>query len=130
MLAFQTTNMPLTRVFIRTVHGRGAFDTSPRITGHVYTTAARAQFLFFSLYGRPPPALRVSVKRRVNPAAVAAASPLVSLTRSLSLSFPALLLLLPPRSCCHPVVRRRCARAVAQGTSPFIFSAAAACLDK
>lgn len=125
MLAFQTTNMPLTRVFIRTVHGRGAFDTSPRITGHVYTTAARAQFLFFSLYGRPPPALRVSVKRRVNPAAVAAAGPLVSLTRSL----PFTALLRPPRSCCHPVVRRRCARAVAQGTSPFIFSAAA-CLDK
>lgn len=67
--------MLLTRVFIWTVHGRSAFDTSPRITGHVYTTAARAQFLFFSLYGRPPPALRVSVKRRVNPAA---AGPLVS----------------------------------------------------
>lgn len=102
MLAFQTTNMLLTRVFIRTVHGRDAFDTSPRITGHVYTTAACAQLLFFSLYGRPPPALRVSVKRRVNPAA---AGPLVSL---LHRTPPAPLLLSP---CCPQAVRASRCRA-------------------
>lgn len=118
MLAFQTTNMLLfTRVFIRTVHGRVAFDTSPRITGHVYTTAARAQFLFFSLYGRPPPALRVSVKRRVNPAAAAAAGLLA----------PALLHRPPPLAV--TLLSAGGAREPLQGTSPFIFSAAV-CLDK